>query len=511
MKPRLKRPFALTALLMFCTVDFMLKSTKIVLGLSVLLLVVSACFIILRRFYKVVFILYCIALLAISTLFVNQRIDKLHHICGNSIECEFTVIEDSENFGNTSSITVKSNGGAIPQGSKIYLSYYTEDKFIAGDIVNALVTLNGLADDDFRDYYYGNQIYVKGSAKYLEKISDTNGFYYTLGAIRRFVADCIFQNLSYDAAALNVALVVGDKSYLSPQFNDAAAKTGVSHIMVVSGLHLAIIMGFIMGAVDRIFYNRWLKAIIGIVSVVLISAICGFTLSVVRAAYMFALSVIAPIFKRDGDSLNSLGVAVFIILILTPTAYLSVSMRLSVLSTLAVVWLAPFYTELMLRVLRASGALVTFVVSTMVTSSLATLMTSPVCIEVFGWISLVAPITNLLIVYPVTWALTSSILGVSGAATGLIFVSKPPFILSEFCSRYIYDAIDYVTGFPITAVRANKFGLYISYILIFIVIAFMYFYKYFYKRRILDADYKRGRAKTRDSLKKFGERIPDIR
>ncbi|MBQ2316316.1 MAG: ComEC/Rec2 family competence protein [Clostridia bacterium] len=489
----------------------MLNNTAFALGLCIFLLIISAVFLIKHRYKRLVIILYLVALLAISTLFVNQKIDRLHNLCGNSIECTFTVIEDSERLGTSSSVSVKSNGGAIPRGSKIMLYCYTGEEYLAGDTLNAVVTLSGLADDKLRDYCYGNQIYVKGTARAVEKTSRISYFYYSLGVIRRFVKECLFNNLSYDAAALNIALTIGDKSYLSAEFNDAASKTGVSHIMVVSGLHVAIIMGFIMGSVQKLLRNSWIKAAIGISSVVLISAICGFTLSVIRSAYMFILSAIAPIFKRDSDSLNSLGVAVIIILLFTPTAYLSVSMRLSVLATLAVVWLSPFYTDLLLRGLRASGVAVSFVVGTMMTSSLATLMTAPVCIEVFGWISFVAPVTNLLIVYPVTWALTSSILGVSGAALRLIFVSKPPLILSEFCSRYIYAAIDYVEGFPIIAVEANKIGLYVSYILIFAVIAFMHFYKYFSRRRIFYADYKRGRAKTRNNLKKFGERILNIR
>ncbi len=511
MKSYCKRPFAITALLMFCAVPFIFKNTTFALSLCIVLLIASAVLVIMRRNGTVVLIICFICALAVSTLLVNRQIDTLHRLCGNSMDCEFTVVEDSQFNNSGGSITVKSNGGAIPKGSKLWLFYYTETQFLAGDKINATVTLQGLTDDQHRDYYYGNQIYVKGRASAIQKADTINHFYFAVGAVRRFVKDCLFDNLSYDAAALNVALTIGDKSYLSQDFNDAAAKVGVSHIMVVSGLHLAIIMGFILGLLNKLLYNRWLKAVIGIFSVVLITAICGFTLSIVRAAYMFALSVIAPIFKRDSDSLNSLGVAVIIILVFTPTAYLSVSMRLSVLSTLAVVWVSPFYTDLILRAIRKPNTVITFLVSTMFTSFFATLITAPVCIEAFGWISVVAPITNLLIVYPVTWALTSSILGVVGAALGLIFVAKPSLILSEFCSRYTYAVINWVNTFPITAVKANKTGLYISYFLIFTVISFMLLYKYFYKRRIINADYKRGRAKTRNSLKKFGTRIFDIR
>ncbi|MEE0808581.1 MAG: ComEC/Rec2 family competence protein, partial [Acutalibacteraceae bacterium] len=265
----------------------MLNNTAFALGLCIFLLIISAVFLIKHRYKRLVIILYLVALLAISTLFVNQKIDRLHNLCGNSIECTFTVIEDSERLGTSSSVSVKSNGGAIPRGSKIMLYCYTGEEYLAGDTLNAVVTLSGLADDKLRDYCYGNQIYVKGTARAVEKTSRISYFYYSLGVIRRFVKECLFNNLSYDAAALNIALTIGDKSYLSAEFNDAASKTGVSHIMVVSGLHVAIIMGFIMGSVQKLLRNSWIKAAIGVFSVVLISAICGFTLSVIRSAYMF--------------------------------------------------------------------------------------------------------------------------------------------------------------------------------------------------------------------------------
>ena len=511
MRVSLKRPLVLCAIASLFAVSLMFYERSFSVLLGVACVVTISVFTIFKISVRHIVILFLILAVVISMLFTLEEIDLLHTLCGQTIESEFTVISDSTSYNNVSSVTVYSSNGALPRFSKIALSYYSGEKLLAGDRITAKVTLNGLVDDQYRDYYYGNSIFVKGKISEYRNLKTQNRFFKSIGLLRNFVKNCLFSNLNSDCARLLAALTIGDKSDLSPEFNSAAQRTGVSHIMVVSGLHLAIIMTFIFSITDRLIYNRWLKGIVGLICVLAVTVVCGFTLSVIRAAIMFVFCAIAPICKRDNDSLSSLAAAVVVIFILTPTAFLSVSFQLSALATLAVIWIAPFYSEWLFNLLRIKTGFSRWFIGTMITSLSATVLTMPVCIKTFELVSVVAPVTNLLVVYPVTWALTSSIAAIALSGVGLAFISKPLMLFAGLCAKYIYAAIEYVDSFPITAVKASGSAIYASYLLIFLCVAFMYGYKYYFKRRTLDADNKRGSFKARNILKKFGAGVSVIR
>lgn len=506
-----KRPIIPCAIVSFLVITLIFKVRWLSPLLIVACVVAISVLVIFRKSLKYILAIVLVLLVILCMLLTMDKIDYLHFICGRTVECEFTVISDSAKFGKVSSVEVYSNGNTVPRFTKTVLSYYDGKELLAGETIIAKVKLNGLADDEYRDYYYGDSIYVKGNVSEYSKLDVKNRFFAGVGDLRRFVKDTLFSNLNFDCAALLTALTIGDKSELSSDFNASAQRTGVSHIMVVSGLHLAIIMTFIFKLTDKLIYNNWLKGIVGVLCVLLVTAICGFTLSVIRAAIMFGFSAMAPILKRDSDSLNSLCAAVITIFLLTPTAFLSVSFQLSLLAALAVILVAPFYSELLFDLLRIKRNFSRWFISTMVTSISATVFTMPVCIKIFELVSVVAPITNLLVVYPATWALTSSITAIALCGTVLPFLHKPLLLFAGLCAKYIYAAVKYVDCFPITAVRARGSAIYISYFLIFLTVAFMYLYKLYHKRRILDADNKRGGPKTRNSLKKFGTGISVVR
>ena len=510
MRVTLKRPLVLCAIASLFAVFLMFyeRSLSVLLGVACLLTI--SVFLILRISVRYIIVLALVLAVIVSMLLTLGQIDSLHTLCGQTIQSEFTVLSDSTSYNKVSSVTVYSSSGVLPRFSKIKLCYYSDEQLLAGDRIVAKVTLNGLVDDQYRDYYYGNSIFIKGEISEYSKFKTQNQFFKNIGLLRNFVKNCLFLNLSSDCAGLLAAITIGDKSDLSPEFNSAAQRTGVSHIMVVSGLHLAIIMTFIFSITDRLIYNRWLKGIVGLICVLAVTAVCGFTLSVIRAAIMFVFCAIAPICKRDNDSLSSLAAAVVVIFILTPTAFLSVSFQLSALATLAVIWVAPFYSELLFNLLRIKTGFSRWFVGTMITSLSATVFTMPVCIKTFELVSVVAPVTNLLVVYPVTWALTSSIAAIALSGVGLAFISKPLMLFAGLCAKYIYSAIEYVDSFPITAVKASGSAIYVSYLLIFLSVAFMYVHKYYLKRRTFDADNKRGSIKARNILKKFGAGVSVI-
>ena len=104
--------------------------------------------------------------------------------------------------------------------------------------------------------------------------------------------------------------MLGDKSALYAQDLDIPlSTTGIMHTVAVSGLHLAFLLGFL-----RLFTgNRRTTAIIGLPLMVVFVVMAGCSPSVLRAAFMTALLLFAPLLGRENDPPTSLLTALAIL------------------------------------------------------------------------------------------------------------------------------------------------------------------------------------------------------
>lgn len=263
-------------------------------------------------------------------------------------------------------------------------------------------------------------------------------------AVRRSVRLTLYENLSEREAGLLCALVIGDRSGFDDAFANAVRRAGLSHVMVVSGMHLAILMGGLSGVLRRLRLSRVTQTLLSLTAVLFFSAVCGFTMSILRAGVTYALAALAPLLDRDGDSVNILCGAVTLILALSPYALFSISFQLSVLATFGILVLLPPVSE------RICARLPSFpplcgAVSAVIGSVSAMIMTLPVVLWNFGAFSLAAPVSNLLISYAVTADLliTALALAVSVPGFGAV-LAKPLFLAAGLIARYILFVIEHL-------------------------------------------------------------------
>ena len=191
-----------------------------------------------------------------------------------------------------------------------------------------------------------------------------------------------------------LALLTGDRSYFSDTFYNNVKAAGVAHVMVVSGMHLAVIVSFLTYFLNKLFYNRYLKAFIIFITVIAIFAVCGFTMSMLRAGITYILIALALLLNRQSKSENNLGTAVSVILLFNPLIVFNVAFQLSVLSTFGILVVAipiiEFITQNKIIKLRPLSALT----SSAIISVSALLFTLPVTILVFGYVSNMAERTS---------------------------------------------------------------------------------------------------------------------
>ncbi|WAB81047.1 ComEC/Rec2 family competence protein [Microcella daejeonensis] len=160
-----------------------------------------------------------------------------------------------------------------------------------------------------------------------------------------------------DGAALLPGLAIGDTSAVSDELDDAMKASSLSHLTAVSGANCAIVVGLVMGAGALAGWPRPVR--IGVA----LAALGGFVLlvtpepSVVRAAVMAAVVLVALAGGRPGRGLPVLGAAVLGILVLDPWTSREYGFVLSVLATAALLLLAGPLAERLGRVMPAPLAL----------------------------------------------------------------------------------------------------------------------------------------------------------
>lgn len=487
----LKRPVFLTAVFCCLVSGVALYSIKTALGIAFVLLLL----LILKSVNNKKYLCICllVALFVVSLFLQKQKTDKVKSLDGETVTEKFSVVSEPVCHGKYNTVVLKSQGGSLPK-IKLLAFDYSLSNLCTGDIINADLKIKAV--DITSDYYfsnYGDGIYATASLKSIEKTDDVNRLYKAAYSVRNYVKNAISQNLDGDAAGLLTALTIGDKTLISESFSANIKTTGISHVIVVSGMHLSIIMSAIFILLDKLFYNKYLRSLISIFCVVIIAATCGFTTSVIRAGVMFVAAALAPCFNRDGDSLNSLLTAVVLILIAAPFTVTNVSFLLSVLSTLAIIWVVPFYHRFIVEKLNIKSKILKTVLNIILSSVSALVFTLPVTVKVFGFSSVVAPLTNLLITYPVTYVLVATIIALPFYKIPFLnFISKILFYLINILLNIIIKIVNVVANLPVTVAVLPQTAFFYSVLAVAGVIAFMYFNNYRLKKNgvVLNDDSK---------------------
>ncbi|MFT4469568.1 ComEC/Rec2 family competence protein [Arthrobacter sulfonylureivorans] len=142
-----------------------------------------------------------------------------------------------------------------------------------------------------------------------------------------------------DARGLLPGMVLGDKEHQADGLEDAMRRTGLTHLLTVSGANVSYVLGFVYLLGSAVRLPRWAKAVAGVAS------LAGFVLlvrpepSVLRAAVMGSIGVAAVLSGRRRASLSFLALAVLVLLVMDPWLAASYSFILSVLATLSLVLL----------------------------------------------------------------------------------------------------------------------------------------------------------------------------
>ena len=194
------------------------------------------------------------------------------------------------------------------------------------------------------------------------------------------------------------ALTLGDVSGLPQQLKDDYSIAGASHILALSGSHLAVLYAILEMLFTVTLYKwrrgRW----IGKAAILLIIwnfvFLAGCQPSIIRASIMYTLLVGASLYSRKTLTMNSLVAAAFFMLLADPFSLFDVGFQLSFLAVLGILL---FHSPLYLR-LRTPWRGVNYVVSVLTVSLSVQVVSFPLVLYYFSSFPLYFLLTNLLVV-----------------------------------------------------------------------------------------------------------------
>jgi competence protein ComEC len=166
-------------------------------------------------------------------------------------------------------------------------------------------------------------------------------------SIRTHIGEFFDRNLGYPENAEMRALVIGDQGEIGDPLRQTFARTGLAHLLVISGLHLSIVaaamfalarlaMMLLPGLANRGYANK-VAALAAIIAVCSYASIAGHHVSTARALVMVLAYMLAVAIDRSREAIASLALAAIVICIALPGSTADIGFQLSFASVIAIV------------------------------------------------------------------------------------------------------------------------------------------------------------------------------
>jgi len=384
-----------------------------------------------------------------SFLYQNYAPDNsyLNNEVGKNINIK-GVISQEPNFKiSTQSIILKTDGGKISVSTARFPEYEYGDKISVSGI---LEKPENFEDFDYINYLAKDKIYFilnKAHAELLEK-GKGNKVIASLFYIKKSFEDNLRALLPSPESDFINGILFGSKSEMSQDLYQKFITTGTAHIIALSGFNITIIVIFLAWIFGYIIKRKRLVVIIAIVTISLFVIMTGASSSVVRAAIMGSVLLLAKYYGRARHALNALLFAAFLMILLNPKVLaFDISFQLSFLATLGLLYIYPYILkkfEFLPEFFKLRDS-----ASATIAAQIAVL---PVLLQNFGQLSLISPVVNILILPLIPLAMLFGFLaGMFGFIS--LFLAKIFSIPLWIILWYQLKIIDICSGLPYASIN----------------------------------------------------------
>jgi len=273
--------------------------------------------------------------------------------------------------------------------------------------------------------------YFDRDAPIYEKLVSKNGARVILSEVKNAVSDRANKLLGPLTGSLACGFLIGDTENIPDIVIRDFRRSGVSHLLAVSGMHISILLGAVELLFRRFYIPKSIRCVTVSLLAFLLLCLTGFSMSAMRAVLMLWITYLIFMLSEEADAPTVLFAALFVMLLTFPYAVSDVGMWMSFLATLGLVTLyKPVYEKLpetksknrFVKLLWAFGRLVILAIVITVISNMFLMY---IMCTVFGEVSISAIPANLLL-SPI------STVFMFACVTAMIFGSIP-FVGTAFC------------------------------------------------------------------------------
>ena len=337
-------------------------------------------------------------------------------------------------------VDVKKTG--LPEGFEWSFRYsirlYSnhEERIFQGEQIYAIVRLYEFPERrNPHDFDYGKWLHNKGIVSHGELVeikSKKRSSSLNWLSLRSMVQNNTEQIFKGELAPLAKALFLGYKEELTQETRAQFSRSGLSHIMAVSGLHVGFIVApfwIIIPYFWGNFRGKWFGLILLTLLLIGYAGLTGFSASVSRASLMAWLITFGKLFHKTRESINLTAVAAIILLLIKPNQLFEVGFQLSFAAVFIILLIMPEAQKIIplkYRFGKIGGFLTIILVSIVVQLGLY-----PILAYYFGEFSVIGPVSNALVVPVLTFTVP----------LGLLFAILSP--LSPAIFKFMVFPIEY--------------------------------------------------------------------
>ncbi len=273
-----------------------------------------------------------------------------------------------------------------------------------------------------------------------------------LTTVRSHILDVIDPAAS-DARALVAGIALGRTTELNAgRFADLFAATGTSHLVAVSGSHLALVSALLARLLDVMRLPRVARCLVLAAAMGCYAILTGGSASALRSLIMVCIATGVDLLGRRSHALSALAITVVVLIMLDAGVVYDLGFQLSAASVCFIL-LFSSYIEYVLQSLRVPAAIAQALALTLC----AQWATLPITVPIFGEFSLVAPVANLLLGPLMTGLL---VVGVVGAGMALVPLLGPVCMtaLGAYAQLCLFT-VEVLAGLPFASVAVDGTSL----------------------------------------------------
>ncbi|MBI5959977.1 MAG: ComEC/Rec2 family competence protein [Chloroflexi bacterium] len=277
-----------------------------------------------------------------------------------------------------------------------------------GDQITArgtLLTPPEFDDFSYRDYLARSGIYALMPNAEITLVAHDQGkpWYVALYRLKDHAQQTINRLLPSPQAPLLSGILLGVDSSISPDTREAFNRTGMAHIIAISGANIVVVIRVLMGMLTPSLGKRragWIT----MGGIAVYAVFVGAEPTVIRAAIMGGLALLAVQSGRKAHGLTSLAFSIWLMTLWNPMTLWDVSFQLSAAATAGLILFSDDLTRWLENTLQRglkrehARQVAGWLTEPLVISVAAQITTTPLILVYFGRLSVISLLANILIV-----------------------------------------------------------------------------------------------------------------